>query len=80
MSLKRAGRRALWFPAILTRKFYEDQGKPLINYEEVVELSTAELDQALFEVPPDFTQRNYANSRDDRPSVFGRVFSFMRRR
>jgi hypothetical protein len=49
------------FPVILTRKYYEDQGKPLINYEEVVELSTAELDQALFEVPPDFTQKTYAN-------------------
>jgi hypothetical protein len=68
------------FPVILTRKFYEDQGIPMINYEEVVELSTAELDQALFEVPPDFAQKTIADSRYDRPSVFERVFSFMRRR
>jgi hypothetical protein len=68
------------FPVILIRKFYEDQGIPLINHEEVVELSTAELDQALFEVPADFTQKTVANSRLDRPSVFDRVFSFMRRK
>jgi hypothetical protein len=68
------------FPVILTRKFYEDKGIPLINHEEVVELSTAELDQDLFEVPRDFTQKTVADSRDDRPTVLGRVFSFMRRR
>ena len=68
------------FPVQLTRKFYDDRGKAVINYEEVVELSTAELDQSLFEVPADFTQKSVAKARDDGPSVFERVLSFIHRR
>jgi hypothetical protein len=65
------------FPLIRTRKLYGDEGKPVINYQEVVELSTTELDQALFEVPPGFAQ---IPLRDSKPSLFDRVFSLIGRR
>lgn len=77
---KQIGTARFGFPLLLTRKFYGDSGQPVINYEEVVELSTAELDQSLFEAPSDFVQTSDSTSRDYRPTLFERVFSFMRRR
>lgn len=65
------------FPLVLTEKAYGDDGKPLINYREVTELSQAELDPGLFEVPADFAQMQ---PRRYRPSLFERVFSFVHRR
>jgi hypothetical protein len=65
------------FPLIRTRKVYDDQGKPVINYQEVVELSTTELDQSLFEVPAGFTE---IPIRESRPSLLDRVFSLIGRR
>lgn len=77
---KQIGTARFGFPLILTRRFYGDSGKPVINYEEVVELSTTELDQTLFEVPADFVQTLVGDFRDCRPNLFERVFSFMHRR
>jgi hypothetical protein len=64
------------FPLIRTRKLYGDRGKPIIYYQEVVELSTTELDQSLFEVPAGFTELPVRKSR---PSLFDRVFSLIGR-
>jgi hypothetical protein len=65
------------FPLIKTRKVYSDQGKPLVSYQEVVELSKTELDQSLFEVPAGFAQ---IPIRENKPSLIDRVFSLIGRR
>lgn len=74
---RQTGEARFGFPLMLTRKVYGDQGKPFINYLEVVEVSTAELDQALFDAPAGFVQ---VPVRDYRPSLFDRVFSLLGRR
>jgi len=74
---RQTGEARFGFPLMLTRKVYGDQGKPFINYQEVVEVSTAELDQALFDVPTGFVQ---VPVRDYRPSLFDRVFSLLGKR
>ena len=65
------------FPLIRTRKLYDDQGKPLVSHQEVVELSTTELDRSLFEPPAGFAQ---VPVRDSKPSLLERVFSLIGRR
>lgn len=74
---RQTGEARLGFPLMQTRKLYGDQGKPFINYQEVVEVSTAELDQALFDVPTGFVQ---VPVRDNRPSLLDRVFSLLGKR
>jgi hypothetical protein len=74
---RQTGEARFGFPLMLTRKVYGDQGKPFINYQEVVEVSTTELDQTLFDVPAGFVQ---VPVRDYRPSFFDRVFSLLGRR
>jgi hypothetical protein len=74
---RQTGEARFGFPLMLTRRVYGDQGKPFINYQEVVEVSTAELDQALFDVPAGFALMPV---RDYKPSLFDRVFSFLGKR
>jgi len=72
---KQVGDARFGFPLLLTRTVYGDRGEPLVNNEEVLELSTAELDASLFEVPATFTKIEPNNNR----SLFGRLFSFANR-
>ncbi len=74
---QQTGEARFGFPLMRTRTLYGDQGKPFINYQEVVEVSAAELDQALFDVPAGFVQMPV---RDYRPSLFDRVFSLLGKR
>ena len=72
---KETGEARLGFPVTLRRTAYGDDGKPVVTEQEVVELSTSELDQALFEVPTGFVQMPV---RDYRPSLIDRVLSIFR--
>ena len=74
---RQTGEARFGFPLMLTRKVYGDQGKPFVNYQEAVAVSTAELDQALFDVPAGFMPMPV---RDYRQSIFDRVFSFLGKR
>jgi hypothetical protein len=71
---KQVGEARFGFPVKLRTTAYGDHGKPVITEQEVVELSTSELDQALFEVPPGFVQMTVR----DRPSLIDRVLSVFR--
>ena len=74
---KRIGPASLGFPLLETRKAYDDKGQAEVTKEEVLELSTAELDASLFDVPPGFVSTEPRNSER---SFFDRVFSFISRR
>ncbi|MBC8032030.1 MAG: hypothetical protein H7Z16_18245 [Pyrinomonadaceae bacterium] len=71
---KRIGPASLGYPLLETRTSYDDKGQPQVATEEALELSTAALDAALFDVPAGFTRVNF---KTDNPSFFRRLFSFI---
>jgi hypothetical protein len=73
---KQVGDARLGFPLRLTRTVYGDGGQALVNSEEVLDLSTAELDASLFDIPSTFTKFDPGSDR----SLLGRLFSFAGRR
>ncbi len=59
---QRVGPAHMGFPLVQTRKVYDDEGRPIITTQEVVEVSTDELDSSLFDVPAGYIRietRNY---------------------
>lgn len=75
---KRVGPTQLGFPLKETTTLYGDHGRPVEEVQrEVLELSTAALDDALFEVPRDYTRIKFKTHR--RP-LLERLFSIFRRR
>jgi hypothetical protein len=66
---KQVGTARFGFPVTLTIKDYKEDGRAIVRAQEVVEIKTEELDQALFEVPvgyAEYTPRPYKRSLLDR--------------
>lgn len=58
---KTIGKGRLGYPVLVTTKIFNETGEPMTMTQEVVELSRAQLDAALFEIPADYTEaKDYA--------------------
>jgi len=69
---KRSGPWPLGFPLLETTTTYDNKGKARVMTDEVLELSTAELDAALFDAPAGFARVEF---KSHGASLFDKILS-----